>query len=181
MELIEQRIHYLFNFLALAAVCFILAFSFYFQLYYHELPCPLCLLQRVCFVAIGMALLMNLRLGLKASHYGLLLLAALLGFAISMRQVLLHIVPGDTGYGLPFLGLHLYTWAALLFLGFIIFTAGALLLERPFKVQKNTQKRGRLLGGCFLILVAINMVSAFFECGLKQCPDNPLHYLLLPK
>ena len=35
--------------------------------------------------------------------------------AISTRQILLHITPGDPGYGSVVLGLHLYTWALLIF------------------------------------------------------------------
>jgi hypothetical protein len=44
-------------------------------------------------------------------------IAAVGGACISIRQILLHIVPPDPGYGDPVLGLHLYTWALLVFVG----------------------------------------------------------------
>ena len=34
---------------------------------------------------------------------------------MSGRQVLLHILPGDPGYGGEVLGLHLYSWAFIVF------------------------------------------------------------------
>ena len=39
------------------------------------------------------------------------ILASLVGSAASIRQILLHIVPPDPGYGPPILGVHLYSWA----------------------------------------------------------------------
>ena len=43
------------------------------------------------------------------------ILASLVGSAASIRQILLHIVPPDPGYGPPILGLHLYSWALVVF------------------------------------------------------------------
>ena len=34
-----------------------------------------------------------------------------MGGAIAARQILLHIMPGDPGFGSAFLGMHFYTWA----------------------------------------------------------------------
>ncbi len=76
-----------------------------------ELPCPLCLLQRIDFIALGRGLLLNMRFGPSPLHYGLVIAAALFGAAAAGRQVLLHIVPGSGAYGSPLFGLHLYTWS----------------------------------------------------------------------
>lgn len=110
------------NALALAGVCFVLLFAFSIQPGGHELPCPLCLLQRGCYVAVGLGFLSNLRFAtatshyaLATSHYALILLAAVLGAATSARQILLHIVPGSGHWGPAIFGLHLYSWA---FIGF---------------------------------------------------------------
>src|SRR6188472_1842289 len=87
------------NALGLYAIALILAAAFVFQFALGELPCPLCLLQRVAFAALAVGPILNLRYGPRPSHYALSLIAAIAGAGISMRQVLLHIIPGDPGYG----------------------------------------------------------------------------------
>ena len=47
-------------------------------------------------------------------HYGVPLAVAILG-TVAGRQVLLHVLPGDPGFGTPLLGYHLYTWSFLAF------------------------------------------------------------------
>ena len=69
------------NALALLTVCGILLGGYYFQLVLGELPCPLCLLQRVGFVAVGFGLALNLIYGPRPSHYGIMLIGALFGGA----------------------------------------------------------------------------------------------------
>ena len=83
------------NALALYAIGFALLAAFYFQIALNELPCPLCLLQRLGLVALGIGPVLALRLGPRPIHYGVTLLAALLGAAIASRQVMQHIMPGD--------------------------------------------------------------------------------------
>ena len=80
------------------------------QFAYDNLPCPLCLLQRIAFTMMAAGLIYNLGFGPRARGYGLILLAAIFGGAVSIRQILLHIAPGDPGYGAPVFGLHDYTW-----------------------------------------------------------------------
>src|SRR5689334_828707 len=103
------------NALALYAIAAVLLAAFYFQFALAELPCPLCLLQRVAFTALAVGPVLTLRHGPRPAHYGLIILAALLGAAIASRQVLLHIMPGDAGYGSALLGYHFYTWAFICF------------------------------------------------------------------
>ena len=49
---------------------------------------------------------------------------------MSTRQILLHILPVDKGYGEPILGLHLYTWALITFEIVILFCGAASMLNR---------------------------------------------------
>ena len=100
------------NQLALLAVIGVLSYAFVDQLYFGELPCPLCLMQRVGFVIIGFALVLNIRCGAHSAHYGWAILGGLVGMTVSLRQVFLHILPGDKGFGATFLELHFYTWAS---------------------------------------------------------------------
>jgi len=117
------------NWLAVLAMVLVLLVAFVLQFARHELPCPLCILQRVAFVLCGFGFLLNLRFGAQPAHYGVAILGALFGLAVSGRQVLLHIVPGDTGYGPPLLGLHLYSWTFVFFaatvLGIALLLVGA--------------------------------------------------------
>ena len=94
------------NQLALLAVVGMLSYAFVDQLYFGELPCPLCLMQRVGFVIIGFALVLNIRCGAYSSHYGWGIIGGLVGMMVSLRQVFLHILPGDKGFGKTFLELH---------------------------------------------------------------------------
>ncbi len=117
----------LFIFLDVIVICFILLFAFYIQIFWHEQPCPLCLLQRLGLIGIATGLVLNLRFGISSKHYAVALLSALFGIAVSIRQILLHIVPGTPAFGAPVFGLHLYTWsfigyvAMLLYIGLLLF------------------------------------------------------------
>lgn len=88
-----------------------LAVAGYFQFVEHLEPCPLCVLQRVCTLVVGVVLLLavlhNPRgRGIKA--YGFLVtMIALVGAAISARHVWLQNLPEDQapscGPGLNFM------------------------------------------------------------------------------
>src|ERR1700693_5531538 len=99
------------NALALYASAAVLLAAFYLQFALSELPCPLCLLQRVAFTGLAVGPILTLRHGPRPAHYGLIILAGLVGAALASRQVLLHIMPGDPGYGSALNGYHFYTWA----------------------------------------------------------------------
>src|SRR5690606_20216304 len=103
------------NALALIAISAVLGVAFLDQFANGELPCPLCLLQRAGFLLLAIGPVLNVARGPRPAHYGVTILAGLVGAGFAVRQVLLHIQPGDAGYGAPFLGLHFYTWAFVVF------------------------------------------------------------------
>src|SRR5947209_2028255 len=96
----------------------ILAAAFAVQLILGEPPCPLCVVQRIALMlcALGpLYMLLQARDGALTSRAiaigsGISILSALVGAAVSTRQVLLHILPGDKGFSSPLFDLHLYTW-----------------------------------------------------------------------
>lgn len=177
---VEGKLHLLGNWLGLLLLCAILGFVFGEQLLCHDLPCPLCLLQRIAFVAIGISMLMNLYLGFRPAHYGLMLFSALLGFALSLRQIMIHLAPNAPGYGLPILGHYMYTWAAIGFALIIILIATALTFDQGINIQYKIQNKwGKFLVALFLTLILANGISTFLECGLSACPDAPTEYDLL--
>lgn len=168
------------NVLALYGVAAVLAAAFAFQFMLGEPPCPLCLLQRIQFAALAIGPMLNLRFGCRPSHYSLSLIAATIGAAVAMRQVFLHILPGDPGYGSAVLGYHYYTWAFVLFAAAIVLIAHMLLFDRQFEAA--TPSPGVLASIAIytvIALTALNVLFTLLECGFGACPDNPVDYELL--
>jgi disulfide bond formation protein DsbB len=173
----------LLNALGLIAVDTVLVLAFADQLWFRDLPCPLCILQRAGFFAAGFGLALNLVFGPRPSHYGVTIIGALAGGSISMRQILLHIVPGTGAYGNPIFGLHMYTWAFIAFALIILGCAIMLLDDRQFARTEPMSVRLKVLPLTalllFLVLAVGNVVSTVVLCGAGLCPDTPTDYLLL--
>lgn len=162
------------NQLSLLAVIGVLSYAFFYQFYLGELPCPLCLMQRIGFVIIGFALVLNIRCGAHSAHYGWGILGGIVGMMVSLRQVFLHILPGDKGFGSTFLELHFYTWA---FIGFVGLVAGqAILLMLPNRDVRSRSLFANALIIIFILLVLINLLSTLLECGIGSCSDDPSRY-----
>jgi disulfide bond formation protein DsbB len=171
------------NATGLYAVALVLAAAFAAQLLLHELPCPLCLLQRLQFTMLAIGPILNIRWGPRPSHYALSLLAAAVGMAFSTRQVLLHIMPGDAGYGTALLGYHYYTLALIGFAAAIVLLAAILLFDRQFEPDSATPPVAGVFARAAVWLVigltALNVVSTLLECGFGACAENPVLYELL--
>jgi disulfide bond formation protein DsbB len=172
------------NALGLYGIAAILVAAFAAQFLLHELPCPLCLLQRIQFAMLAIGPILNIRHGPRPSHYALSLLAAIAGAAFATRQVLLHIMPGDPGYGSALLGFHYYTWALIGFVVAIVLIAAILLFDRQFRTDDRTRPPAPgtfALAAVWLViaLTAANVMSTLVECGFDACPDNPVDYELL--
>jgi disulfide bond formation protein DsbB len=174
------------NALGLYAVAAVLAAAFAAQWLLHELPCPLCLLQRIQFAVLAIGPIMNIRWGPRPSHYALSLLAAATGAAFSTRQVLLHIMPGDAGYGTALFGYHYYTLALIGFAIAIVLLAAMLLFDRQFKGDGAAPPAAAGVfasAAVWLVigLTVLNVVSTLLECGFAACADNPVVYELLKR
>ncbi len=160
--------------LALTAIVGMLSYAFVDQIYFGELPCPLCLMQRMGFVIIGFALVLNIRCGAHSSHYGWGIIGGLVGMMVSLRQVLIHILPGDKGFGATFLELHFYTWAFVAYVGLL---AGlAILLMLPNREVRSRSLFANILITVFILLVFANLASTLLECGIGSCGDDPVKY-----
>jgi disulfide bond formation protein DsbB len=171
------------NALGLYAIALVLAVAFAAQLLLHELPCPLCLLQRIQFTLLAVGPILNVRFGPRPSHYALSLLVAAAGAAFAMRQILLHILPGDPGYGSALLGYHYYTWAFIGFATAIVLAAAMLLFDGQFEHDKvepvAIDAFGRAAVWLVIALTALNVIATLLECGFAACPNNPVDYELL--
>jgi len=175
------------NALGLLAVSGVLAAAYAYQFALDELPCPLCLLQRVGLAAVGYGLCLNLIYGARPHNYGIILIAAIYGGSVSIRQILLHIVPGTGSYGSAVLGMHYYTWAGICFFLIIAGTAVMLMFEGQYDdVRDRTAERSfggsvlaRIAFFVMLALAAGNTVSTLLECGPGICDDPPTEYKLI--
>ena len=153
--------------------CAIISAAFLMQILENEEPCPLCYLQRLGMLLICIAATMNLLLGVRVFHYGLMILAALFGGAVAIRQILLHICPTFSTFGIPFLGLSLYTWS---FLTFVcsLFATSVLLLFHPLEEQAplplNKFHVGALVG--LALVIVGNIFSVGVDCQLGLCPET---------
>lgn len=175
------------NTLGLFGISAMLLYAFADQLVGHELPCPLCLLQRVGLIIAGFGLALNVRFGPRPSHYALTMLGALAGAVVAGRQTLLHIVPGTGSYGAALFGLHFYTWAFVAFALILAASAVMLLFDRQFadsqaatpQAPQRFSGMGRVAVALLLAVALGNAVSTVLECGGGICPADPVGYQLL--
>jgi disulfide bond formation protein DsbB len=174
----------LINMAGLLGICTPLTVAFYYQLVMNELPCPLCLLQRIGLIITGFGFLFNLYFGLRGTHYGMVIIGSILTGVMASRQMFLHIIPGDAGYGSVFFGFHFYTWA--LITSVLILAAVAVILAISdtnfvFYPLNINPVLFRIACWVFLLLIIANLIASILECGAGQCADNPLIYELLSK
>lgn len=169
------------NVLVLLGITGLLLIAFWYQLARDELPCPLCLLQRLGLVAAGLGLLLNVRYGASESHYGIAIVSALAGAAAAGREILLHNTASRDAFDGSLFGLHFYTVAFIVFCLIILFCGAMLFIEGQF-VEGVRDVRPSLLAqalGWVFVLVALgNAASTLLLCGVGPCPENPTGYEL---
>jgi disulfide bond formation protein DsbB len=184
------------NVMFVLAVCGILLGAFAVQFLFGELPCPLCLLQRVAFAGVGLGAMLNVVYGTRPRHYGVSLASAIFGGAVACRHILLHIAPGSPVHGWTFLGMHLYTLSLLAFAAVALLVSLMLLMDSQFAPSCSAAAAAGADGGSslpelgvfprlvlllFILIVTVNLVCTVLLCGLGPCPSDPTHYLLLSR
>ena len=172
----------LLNALGLVAIDTVLVLAFADQLWFRDLPCPICILQRAGFIAAGFGIALNLIFGPRPSHYGLAILGAMAGGIMSADQVLHYVVPGTGSYGNAIFGLHLYTWALIGFALIVVGSAVMLLFDRQYEPTGPLPLRLTVLpltAVALLALIAVaNVLSTLAICGVGLCPETPGGYLI---
>lgn len=169
------------NAFEILAIAGILTLALIFEFVFHELPCPLCLLQRVGFYFMVFGFLLNLRFGLKPSHYSIVILGGFYTAFVALRQIALHVIPGTGAYGDPIFGLHLYTWSFIITLVIIIATTLIMSINRQFSPKAERKKSLHWLTQALFIFViltlVINIISVILLCGFVTCPDSPVKFV----
>jgi disulfide bond formation protein DsbB len=172
----------LLNALGLVAIDTVLVVAFADQLWFRDLPCLICILQRAAFIAAGFGIALNLIFGPRPSHYGLAILGAVAGAVIAADQVLLYVVPGSGAYGNTIFGLHLYSWSLLMFVAIVAGAAFMLLFDRQFMSAEPPTLRSVLLPVSAVALLGLlalgNVISTLAICGFGLCPEAPSGYLI---
>ena len=108
--------------LMLLALAGVLTAAMGFQYLDGEIPCPLCLLQRVAMFACCFGLIRQLKDGGSQRGAGVAMISAVLLLVISVRQTLLDIVPrpGHAYIGAAVFGLHMAVWSVLIGIALLI-------------------------------------------------------------
>lgn len=135
-------------------------------------PCPLCILQKLGMIGIAASLLMNCKFGIKAQHYGLAILSALIGRIFSLKQISMHVCPEFPTYGRAVFGFDLYVWA------FIVFTCSIFACALLTIFFGYTKKRDfspswgfldRIAFWAVFLITLCNLITTFMRCGLGTC------------
>ena len=143
-----------------------------------ELPCPLCLLQRVALFGVCFGIILTFRLGDSGRNSGLSLLFAIFLLVVSVRQSLLDIYPrpGHAYIGSAVFGIHMPVWCALIALALLIAYAVKLALldgrkarAIPLAEFPALARAAKAVGAYVIMLCAINLISAFAQCGFDVC------------
>jgi hypothetical protein len=93
--------------------------------------------------------------------------------------VLLHILPGDKGFGSPLFGLHLYTWCLIAFISQIAASGLMLIAATWLKEQPVSWRITNITATGFVVIVVANLMSVVAEAGLHwDLPPDPIEYLL---
>jgi disulfide bond formation protein DsbB len=161
--------------LMLAVLAAILTAAVVMQYAAGEIPCPLCLLQRVAMFGCCFGLIEQLRSDDSERGTGIALIFAVLLLVISVRQTLLDLFPrpGHEYIGSAVLGIHLPVWSVIiavaLLLGFAIRLALFGGAHRTVVERDPLRLIAHLLGIYVIAICAINFLSVIAQCGLDQC------------
>jgi len=161
----------------MTVIAAVLLAAMFMQYAHGELPCPLCLLQRVAMLGVCFGLMQNFRNGFSDRNLGYSLLFSIFLLVVSVRQTLLDIYPrpGHQYVGSAVLGLHMPVWSILIAVALI--TAFALKLcivgtEDGALPPDRRSSFGRLAAAVSLYVIALALVnfgSVVVQCGLGEC------------
>lgn len=170
-------LHYGYFFLMQLVLAGIQAAALGMQFVGGEVPCPLCLLQRVAMFGVSFGIVRDFRNGAASRNTGLSMIFALFLLVVSVRQVLLDIYPrpGHEYIGSAVFGLHMPVWsvliAAALLLGFALKLAllGGDDNLAPLKKFPALTRAAHMLSLFVVLLCAVNLIAVIVQCGGGAC------------
>lgn len=185
LQTVRFVLNELFGLSVMAAIAAVLTAALFMQYGEGELPCPLCLLQRVAMLGVCFGPLQNFRSGFSDRNLGYSLLFSVFLLLVAVRQTLLDIYPrpGHEYVGSAVLGVHMPVWSVVI--AVVLITAFALKLciigsEDGSRAPPANSVVGRLAMVISLYLIALALVnfgSVVVQCGLGEC--HTTGYVLL--
>jgi disulfide bond formation protein DsbB len=147
-----------------------------------EIPCPLCLLQRVAMFGVCFGIILHFRHGASVRNDGFSMLFALVLLIVSVRQTLLDIAPrpGHNYIGSAILGLHMPVWSVIIAAAVLLAYAIKLAVlggEHPQDSQPALGRVARLLSLYVIAICLINLVSVVLQCGAGACHTDAYRLL----
>lgn len=160
----------------LVGLAAILTVAMGFQYIAGEIPCPLCLLQRVAMFGICFGIVHHVRRGFDVRNIGVGLVWSLVLLIMSVRQVLLNIVarPGHAYPGSAVFGLHMPVWSVVIAIAILLLFAALLALFDDEQLSAAPpslalDRIGSATGFFVVVLCAINLISVVVQCGFGAC------------
>ena len=170
-------LNYIYLLAMMAVIAGILTAAMTLQYGNGELPCPLCLLQRVALFGVCFGIMQNFRSGFSYQNTGFSLLFAIFLLIVSVRQSLLDITPrpGHEYIGSAVFGIHMPVWCVLIATALLIAFGLKLTVlggDHQFAGRKPTGALAKLCTAGAILVVAlcvINFASVVVQCGLDSC------------
>jgi disulfide bond formation protein DsbB len=172
-------LNYLYLLAMMLVIAAILSAAMFMQFARGELPCPLCLLQRVALFGVCFGIMQNFRHGFSYQNTGYSLLFAIFLLIVSVRQTLLDIAPrpGHEYIGSAVFGLHMPVWSVLIALALLIAYALKLavlggdeyLRAADPKSFPLIERAATVLSLYVLAICLINFASVVVQCGFGEC------------
>jgi disulfide bond formation protein DsbB len=161
----------------LYVVAAILTAAMAYQYLNHEIPCPLCLLQRLALFGVCFGIIQNFRSGYSDRNTGWSLLFTLFLLFVSVRQTLINIYPrpGHAYVGSAVFGIHMPVWCVLIATAILVAFGLKLTVlggDHKFEGRKPAGALGKLAAAGVIVVVVlctINFASVVVQCGLDSC------------
>ena len=180
-------LNYVYLLLVMLVIAGILTAAMTLQYARGELPCPLCLLERVAMFGVCFGIMLNFRHEFSYQNTGFSLLSAILLLVIAVRQSLLDIYPrpGHEYIGSAIFGIHMPVWSIIIALTLLIAYAIKLAIlggDEYLRDGEVTEFPGirriaDVLGLYVIVICVINLISVVLQCGFGEC--HTFNYKLL--
>lgn len=163
----------------MAVITAILTAAMVLQYANGEIPCPLCLLQRVAMFGVCFGIILQFRHGFSYRNTGMSTIFSLFLLIVSVRQTLLDIYPrpGHEYIGSAVFGLHMPVWSILIAVALLIAFAFQLILwggstqlqHKSLTHQSLLRVLATALSLYVIAIGMINFVSVGVQCGIDEC------------
>lgn len=175
---------YVFWLCAMSVALMSIATAMFVQYFLKELPCSLCLQQRVGFFGFIFGTMLYFKGTSRFRSIGVSLFFIVVLIIMSVRQSLLDIYPrpGHAWIGPSIFGLHLPVWT---FVGclmlILVIACNFIFVEREIKVGIHRYpalyRISHIIAGIAVVLCLINFISVIVQCGPYGCHTEG-YYLL---